>query len=178
MSEIDREAISDEAAIRTATASDSVALTTLGRTLAETDPYLILSGFDPVTGVALLRAFLGGSTQTGSDRIFVAEWGGEIVGLAICRRHPPPERETVLQFDLGIDPLYRRRGLGSGLVRHVLGWAQDTGLHRVQLAVVAENQEAVSLYKKHGFEIEGTLRQGIRLERQFHDIYVMATLLT
>lgn len=163
--------------VRSATEADAVVLSALVQHLADNDRYLIVSGFDPVTGAALLTGLIGEGAQTQSSRIFVAEYDGEMAGLAICRCHPPPERDTVLQLDLGVDSRFRRHGLGSALIRHSIHWAQDAGLHRVQLAVVVENNAAIALYKKHGFEIEGTLREGCRLDGRLHDVHVMAQLL-
>tara|TARA_R110000868_G_scaffold46376_8_gene153247 strand:- start:16225 stop:16743 length:519 start_codon:yes stop_codon:yes gene_type:complete len=167
----------DRPIVRAALESDAASLAILGERLAESDPYLVVSGFDPVTGVTLLKGSTGAAAQAQTSQIFVAEHDGELAGLAICRCHPPPERDTVLQLDLGVDSRYRRHGLGSALIRHSLFWAQEVGLHRVQLAVVAENKAAIAVYEKHGFEIEGTLRKGFRLAGQLHDVHVMARLL-
>jgi RimJ/RimL family protein N-acetyltransferase len=163
--------------VRAAREPDAAPLAALGARLAENDPYLVVSGFDPATGAALIRAAIADGAAAGSSEIFVAEIHGELGGFAMCRRHPRPQRDTILQLDLGVDTAYRRRGVGSALVRHTIDWARETGIHRIQLSVVAENGPAVSLYKKHGFVIEGTLQKGFRLEGDFHDVHVMARLL-
>ncbi|MEL0011832.1 MAG: GNAT family N-acetyltransferase [Alphaproteobacteria bacterium] len=149
----------------------------LGARLAENDPFLVVTGFDPVTGAALIRSAVADAAESGSSEIFVAEIDNELAGFAICRRHPPPERNTILQLDLGVDDRYRRRGFGSALVLHTIDWARNSDIHRIQLAVVAENAAALSLYEKHSFVTEGTLRRGFRLGSNFHDVLVMARLL-
>ncbi len=163
--------------IRTAVEADANSLVVLGARLAEHDPFLVVTGFDPVTGAALIRSAVEKNRESASSEIFVAEINNELAGFAICRRHPPPERNTILQLDLGVDAHYRRRGFGSALVQHTIDWARETDIHRIQLAVVAQNEAAVSLYEKHGFVTEGTLRRGFRLGSNFHDVYVMARLL-
>lgn len=163
--------------IREATESDAASLAGLVQQLALNDPFLVVSGFDPVTGVELLRSVIGATADTGLFRLFVAECSGELAGLAICRRHPPPERDRILQLDIGIDAQWRRAGVGTALVQYVLDWAQQNGIERVQLAVVSANTPAISLYERNGFEIEGTLRRSFWLGDDVYDVHVMARLL-
>jgi len=163
--------------IRAAVEADANSLVVLGARLAENDPFLVVTGFDPVTGTALIRSAVADGAESGSSEIFVAEIENQLAGFAICRRHPAPERNTILQLDLGVDDRYRRRGFGSALVLHTIDWARNSDIHRIQLAVVAENGAALSLYEKHGFVPEGTLRRGFKLGSKFHDVYILARLL-
>ena len=163
--------------VRPAVETDAGALIALGERLAKGDPYLVVSGFDPVTGVALVKAAIREASGPPLSRIFVTEIGGELAGFAMCRCHPPPERDTIMQLDLGVESRHRRRGLGEALVSHAIRWAREAGVHRIQLAVVTDNTAAVSLYEKLGFSIEGTLQQAVRLEMRLHDVHVMAKLL-
>ena len=47
---------------------------------------------------------------------------------------------------------------------------------RVELIVRADNEAAIALYRKFGFELEGTLRRYIRAETDFQDALMMAKL--
>lgn len=160
--------------IRAALDSDAAPLASLISRLSRDEPYLVVSGVDPVTGVSLVSNGVSADEQRFSPEIFVAELDGRLVGIAICRPHPGPERDSIIQLDMGVDAAFRRRGVGTALICHVVGWARKPRVHRIQLAVVAENVAARSLYEKNGFALEGTLRQGFRLEAQFHDVHVMA----
>ncbi len=44
------------------------------------------------------------------------------------------------------------KGLGKTLIACVLGWARANGVEKVYLTVVTDNQRAINLYVKHGFE--------------------------
>jgi len=50
---------------------------------------------------------------------------------------------------------------------------------RIELTVDVDNIAAIGLYKKAGFETEGTLRQSYKLSRtnQYYDEYLMAVIL-
>ena len=49
-------------------------------------------------------------------------------------------------------------------------------LQRLELTVFTDNEPAVRLYKKSGFEIEGTLRRHIFRAGKYVDVYSMARL--
>ncbi|RST71272.1 GNAT family N-acetyltransferase [Siminovitchia acidinfaciens] len=56
-------------------------------------------------------------------------------------------------------------------------WAEECGILRLELTVVCENQAAVGLYHKMGFEIEGRKRASLLINGAFHDEYLMSKLL-
>ena len=67
---------------------------------------------------------------------FVAETGGEIVGVAICN---PRESEPGLGWVrvLGVLSSHRRRGIGEALLRHTFAEFTRRGFERVGLGVDA-----------------------------------------
>ncbi|MFD1413330.1 GNAT family N-acetyltransferase [Oceanobacillus jeddahense] len=52
-----------------------------------------------------------------------------------------------------VDKNYRRKGIAVQLVRHLTAWALTNDASHVYLQVVAENQAALHLYNKLGFQI-------------------------
>ncbi|RMI36364.1 GNAT family N-acetyltransferase, partial [Streptomyces triticirhizae] len=46
----------------------------------------------------------------------------------------------------------RGRGVGDALLTEVARWARATGARELRLAVVAGNERALALYRRHGFE--------------------------
>ena len=57
------------------------------------------------------------------------------------------------------------QGIGSTLLRDLLGWArQDSRLTKIELRVRATNTRAMALYQKLGFFEEGRFRRRLRLE--------------
>jgi UDP-4-amino-4,6-dideoxy-N-acetyl-beta-L-altrosamine N-acetyltransferase len=71
------------------------------------------------------------------------------------------------------------QGQGAGkaamwqLLKHAF---HDLNLHRIHLTVLANNQRALSLYKKMGFAEEGVLRQAVFKHGCYLDLIQMAIL--
>lgn len=78
---------------------------------------------------------------------FIAVNGSDdVVGLAQCWT-------SAFIKDLAVDPAYRRKGLGSALLREVFRAFRERGASSVALKVQADNPSgAVRLYRAHGFE--------------------------
>lgn len=72
---------------------------------------------------------------------------------------------------------YWGKGYGTDATRVLLRFAFDElNLNRVSLWVYAFNERAIRSYEKAGFVHEGTARQFIFREGQYHDAHLMAIL--
>jgi len=85
------------------------------------------------------------------DRTFVAVARGEIIG-----------RIFVIESGWGFGEIgmfvaakWRGRGVGTALVATVIDWAKAHGLHKLTLSVFPQNDAAIALYRKFGFQQEG-----------------------
>jgi RimJ/RimL family protein N-acetyltransferase len=88
-----------------------------------------------------------------------------------------PAKIATIDVDLGVRLDWQGRGLGRSLLAAAQEWAVSQGVHRLQLRVMTHNAPAISLYKSFGFEIEGTLRDHLKIKGRFVDQFVMAKLL-
>ena len=60
--------------------------------------------------------------------------------------------------NLAVAPPYRRRGIGTGLLTHVLNEGAKLGAHRATLEVRRSNDVARHLYERLGFATAGVRR--------------------
>ncbi|MEP6757424.1 MAG: GNAT family N-acetyltransferase, partial [Chthonomonadales bacterium] len=78
---------------------------------------------------------------------------------------------------MGIKEGYRGQGIGSRLMESTLNRAKEIGLERVELDAFATNTNAIALYKKFGFEVEGVKKAARKLDGIVEDNICMAKLL-
>jgi ribosomal protein S18 acetylase RimI-like enzyme len=168
----------DQVTVRPAVIDDVDALVALGNRLEGEAEFMLGSAIDPASGASLIKASLEDASDDGPRcRVFVAETGGAIIGICLCRELAHRAQQGVVQFGLGVDDEFRRRGIGRALTDQALAWAAGAGVRRMQLAVIRANAPALRLYEQAGFEIEGTLRRAAKIDGQFHDLHVMAKIL-
>jgi putative acetyltransferase len=76
---------------------------------------------------------------------------------------------------LGVLESAQRSGIGSALLRIIMKTAHVlAGLRRLHLTVFCDNEAAIRLYRKFGFEIEGRHRCFARRGAEFVDAFTMA----
>jgi predicted N-acetyltransferase YhbS len=69
------------------------------------------------------------------------------------------------------------RGVGTALIRAAVDLADNwLNLHRLELEVYTDNEPAVRLYHRHGFVIEGTLKDFAFRNGKYVDAFTMARL--
>lgn len=83
-------------------------------------------------------------------------------------------RTCVLSIFIG-EPSQRGQGHGRAALDQALAHAVgDLNLRKVRLEVLAGNDAAIALYRRVGFETEGTLRQQVWKQGAWRDVLVMA----
>lgn len=77
---------------------------------------------------------------------------------------------------MGLLPAFRRQGIGAKLIQQTLVASKQFGFRRVELTVRYNNANAIALYKRFGFEIEGRQRNAVEVDGAFEDLILMALL--
>ena len=76
---------------------------------------------------------------------------------------------------IGVREAFQAHGVGARLLKTLLGAASVVfALRRVQLTVFGDNEPAMKLYRRFGFEIEGRHREFIHRSDGFIDGFTMA----
>jgi ribosomal protein S18 acetylase RimI-like enzyme len=136
--------------IRDAGAGDGAALHAIVRELAVHHGH----ADDFVSSPMDFELFLAGPNPVGGA--LIATCGDAPAGCAIWHRSFSTfrGRETLYLEDLAVLPQYRRRGIGSELLKAVARLACGRGLPAVTWLVMDWNEEARRLYAAAGAEIE------------------------
>ncbi|WP_210497270.1 GNAT family N-acetyltransferase [Microvirga antarctica] len=106
----------------------------------------------------------------------IALRGGEVVGSAGLDPQSG-RRAHAASLGMGVHDDHQGRGIGSRLLAALLDVADDwLNLRRIELTVFVDNAPALALYRRHGFDIEGTLADYAFRGGAFVDAYTMARL--
>lgn len=107
-------------------------------------------------------------------QVFVAVDDDKIVGyLGISRSHLSKIKHAA-KLTVGVLESHRRQGIATKLIEFAEKWAEDKGISRLEMTVVTNNEPAVELFEKTGFEKEGTRKNAVNLDNEFYDEFLMA----
>lgn len=137
-------------AVRTATLADVPALVTLWQELREEAPRR-RNGVESPESASGRIALVVESEQT---RIVVAEYDGEIVGMAQLSRTPPSllaESTSITLSAMHVAGGHRRRGVGKALLTAAVAYAEEHAVEEVVVAVFPQHREANRFYARLGF---------------------------
>ncbi|HZH51382.1 MAG TPA: GNAT family N-acetyltransferase [Microvirga sp.] len=112
----------------------------------------------------------------GDIALVVVSGDGRIIGNGGLSRFQG-RRAHAANLGMGIHDDWRGRGIGSRLLRELLTVADRwLDVRRIELTVYVDNAPAIALYRRHGFEIEGTHGAYAFRDGSYVDAYAMARL--
>jgi putative acetyltransferase len=102
----------------------------------------------------------------------------DVVGMiGLHNNANSPRRRHAGQIGMAVRDDWQGKGIGTLLMQAVVDLADRwMNLRRLELDVYTDNEPALRLYKKFGFEIEGTSIEFAFRDGQFVDSYHMARL--
>nr|WP_318383404.1 N-acetyltransferase [uncultured Enterobacter sp.] len=108
-------------------------------------------------------------------RQLVACVDNHIAGNLTLAVEQSPRRSHVASFGITVAPQFGRRGVGSALMREMVNLCDNwLRIERIELTVFADNATAIGLYRKFGFETEGTGRKFALRNGEYVDALFMA----
>lgn len=139
----------------------------------EANPYLT---FDPMERDAFKKIY-DGLLET--NTLYVAEEEGERVGT--YRLIPKENRQAHCLYlgSFGVKPSGKGKGYGYRILEEMKQSSKKKGFLRLELTVDVNNDRAIHVYEKAGFETEGRIRNSYRLASTgaYYDELLMAVLL-
>ncbi len=116
-------------------------------------------------------------SSAAKDYVLVAVVGAEVIGHAGLHTSTNARRAHVLSVGMAVREEWQRRGVGTRLMQASIDLADNwVGALRLELTVFCDNEGAMALYRKFGFDIEGTHRAYALREGKWVDCYAMARL--
>jgi len=157
--------------------TDAEAYIELLSQLERESPYVLLEEGERKTGILEQMDEIREIEASDNQIIFVVEDRDKLV--AWCGAFGEKYRRvrhTVL-IGIGVLEAYRAQGWGTKLFEALEEWAWKQDIRRLELLVQTENKAGIALYRKMGFQIEGTKRESYMINGGFVDEYLMSKLL-
>lgn len=115
--------------------------------------------------------------QPGSYSLVACTPEGEVVGNLGLHASQRPRRSHVAELGMAVRDDWQGRGVGTALMAAACDLADNwLPVTRIELTVYADNAAAIALYRKFGFEVEGTLRRFALRAGRYVDALYMARL--
>lgn len=102
----------------------------------------------------------------------------KVVGTLSLHMNPNrPRRKHAAGIGMAVHEDWQGKGIGTALMQAAIEFADKwLNLTRLELEVYTDNEPALRLYKKFGFEIEGRMKQDSFRDGEYADVYSMARL--
>ncbi|MCK9257261.1 MAG: GNAT family N-acetyltransferase [Sulfurospirillaceae bacterium] len=98
-----------------------------------------------------------------------------LIGTVNLLKIDPVNQKAELSIQISSE--HQGKGIGTKVIKMVLEHAFfNINLNKIYLTVLIDNQNAIKLYDRCGFSIEGTLKSEIYKNGKFKDLYIMAIL--
>jgi len=111
------------------------------------------------------------------DFLLVALADGRFAGFAGLHAMGQGRRAHAMHLGLTVGGEFQRKGVGRALMKALLDLADMwLNVFRLELTVFADNERAIALYRRCGFEVEGTHRAYALRDGRYVDALSMARL--
>ncbi|MGC8663769.1 MAG: GNAT family N-acetyltransferase [Thermoplasmata archaeon] len=112
-----------------------------------------------------------------NELILVADHNKKIVGVLTLTKESFRKNNHVAVLGIAIRYGFRHLGIGTSLMQTSFEWARKKGIEKICLEVFSTNTNAISLYKKLGFEVEGIKKKQFKIRGEYVDDILMAKFL-
>jgi L-amino acid N-acyltransferase YncA len=114
-------------------------------------------------------------TAEGLTTTILAMQGDKIVGYASVSSDGLAWTRHVLELDVMVAESMRSKHLGRLLTEQAFAVAQERGANKMVARMTVDQQAAISVFRRMGFEPEARLRRQVMdREGQLHDLQIMA----
>ncbi|ERN53965.1 GNAT family N-acetyltransferase [Alkalihalophilus marmarensis] len=93
-----------------------------------------------------------------TNLFLVAEAEGKVIGFARCAGNSLKRTSHKVDFGICVLKAHWGQGIGKCLLQEAIEWSDENNIKKIALQVIETNHQAIKLYKRHGFQVEGRLR--------------------
>lgn len=135
--------------------------------------YMLYEPGERTKNIPQIESLIRGS-EDGENFLLVAEASHNLVGYISAQKGRLNRIAHSAYIVIGILSDYRGIGIGTEFFERLNEWAEEKKVTRLELTVICENEAAIHLYTKGGFQIEGIKRKSVCIDGVYLDEYYMA----
>lgn len=161
--------------VRSANVNDASAILSLAKSVMEEEIYQLTSAAEFKMTIEAEENWIRNHFDNPNHLILVAVLGGEIIGMLDFSNGHRQRIAHTGEFGMSVAKDFRGQGIGSLLLSALFEWATNNKtIEKINLSVHSNNERAIALYKKMGFEIEGVRKKDLKYkDGQYIDTVVM-----
>ena len=119
-------------------------------------------------------AFIEHQNSSENNLLMIGLLDGEYVGNCSLMGNGAMRYQHRASMGIALYQKYTGLGIGKVMIENLLTIAKEKGLEQIELEVVADNERAIALYKKLGFQIYGTFPDNMKYkDGTYADAYWM-----
>lgn len=164
--------------IRAVRQDDAARLLELQHRLDHETSCMLLEPDERAPDVEHQREVIARIASSSTQVMLVAETDVALAGLIVVSGGAFRRNRRTAAVVTGVAQAFWRRGIGSRLLEAGESWARSRGICRLELTVIAHNHAAIALYRRMGFEAEGTRCGALEIAGRPVDELYMGKLLT
>lgn len=163
--------------IREAELEDARAFIHLQETIFSETDFMLYGKSDIQITVQSMRKKMSAWKNSKNSILLLAIMNGQFSGFLLISGGPAPRALHRASVVIGVKKEFSQKGIASSLMRQGENWAKEVHISKLELTVIRNNVNAQKLYKKLGFENEGTRNNSLIINDQFVDEFYMGKLI-
>lgn len=105
----------------------------------------------------------------------ILKYSKDFIGIAELKRNIDVFRKA--EIAVYLEPNYWNKGYGTASIQAIMNFGFEAlMLHRLEAVIATENQAAIRIYEKAGFEKEGVMQRNLPINKIWTDSYLYAAL--
>ncbi len=162
--------------IREITTTDAPSFLDLCRQLDRETTFMMYEPGERTTSVEQQQSMIAEVLASVNSTIIVAEVDGDLVGYVAASGGEFNRIRHSAYVVAGVRQGFAGQGIGTLLFSALDAWAVSHSVHRLELTVRVDNEAAIRLYKRMGFDVEGARRHSLLVDGEYVDELCMAKL--
>ncbi len=165
--------------IRSATKQDAAAILDLSNNVIGEEIYQLTSSSEFKMTMEAEEKWIDDHLVNSNHLILVAEVNKKIVGILDFSNGHRLRIAHTGELGMSLEKAFRNKGIGTLLLKVLIDWAtENETIEKIGLCVHSNNERAIALYKKMGFEVEGIRKRELKYSDQLYiDTIVMGRFL-